>query len=109
MHFNQSYTDHAPLYEFVKGLPDESIITIHGNKSRQIEFISGKEVFSYTKFIGLESNEFYLKLNELNVTHLAETCYKNPWDKDVLEELESQGRLVRVFSDSCSILYNVKR
>jgi len=109
LHFNQDYNNHVPLYEFVKDLPDESKIVIHGNKTRQIEFIAGKEAISPTTFMRLESEQLYLKLNESGITHLAETCYKNPWNKDVLEELESQGKLVKVFSDGCSNLYGVNR
>ncbi len=109
MHFNQDYNNHVPLYEFVKDFPDESKIVIHGNKTRQIEFITGKEAISPTNFMRLESEQLYSKLNESGITHLAETCYKNPWNKDVLEELESQGKLVKVFSDDCSNLYGVNR
>ncbi|MFA4855180.1 MAG: hypothetical protein WC634_01160 [archaeon] len=109
MHFNEDYNSHAPLYQFVKELPEGSIVAIHANKVRQIESISGKETVPYPKFAGLEPNQLYSKLVELNVTHLAETCYKNPWDKVILDELESQGLIAIVFSDSCSTLYDVKR
>ena len=109
MHFYTDYNNHVPLYEFIKDLPDESKIIIHGNKTRQIEFIADKEAVSSSYFSGLESEEFYSKLNESGITHLASTCYKNPWNKDVLDELESQGNLVSVFSDDCSNLYGVTR
>ena len=93
----------------VKDLPDESKIIIHGNKTRQIEFISDKEAISSSYFSELGVEELYSKLTESGVTHLASTCYKNPWNKGVLKELESQSKLVSVFSDECSILYRVIR
>jgi len=109
LHFYQSYNDHVPLYEFVKDLSDESKIVIHGNKTRQVEFIAGKKAISPTNFMRLESEQLYLKLNESGITHLAATCYKNPWNNDILEELERQGKLVKIFSDDCSNLYGVNR
>lgn len=109
LHFYQSYNDHVPLYEFAKDLPEESKIVINANKARQIKFIADKDAFAPTNFRGLDAEQLYLKLNESGITHLAETCYKNPWNKAVLEELESQDKLVKVFSDDCSNLYRVNR
>ena len=109
MHFNEDYANHDPLYQFAKDLPQGTVVAIHANKARQVEFISGKEAVPYVEFAGLGSADLHSKLVELNVTHLAETCYKNPWGSAVLDELESQGLIAIVFSDDCSTLYEVKR
>ncbi len=109
LNFYEDYNNHIPLYEFAKGLPEGSVIAIHPNKTRQLPFITGVQSVSFAYFNDLKQEELIQKLNEYNVTHIAATCYKNPWDLDVLNSLEQQYLLEKVFGDNCSTLYWLKK
>ena len=109
LHFYEDYGNHLPLYEFAKGLPEGSVIAIHPNKTRQLPFITGVQAVSFAYFNGLGRDRLIQKLDEYGVTHIAATCYKNPWDLDVLNSLERQGLLEKVFEDDCSSLYWLKK
>ncbi len=109
LHFNATYNEHLPLYNFIKELPNDSTIAIHPNKQRQITFIAGKASDSFSRFQGIEPENLYTALKGRGVTHLAATCYKNPWDMDALAWLEQQGFLEKVFEDKCSTLYKVSK
>jgi hypothetical protein len=108
-HFWQDHEDHVPLYNHLKELPGESVIALHPNKARAIAFITGKQYVSYSEFYSLAgAEETFAKLKELNVTHLASTCYKQQWDQQVLKQLEQGEKLGTVYQDSCSTLYQVR-
>jgi len=108
MHFSNDYNAHVPLYEFVKGLPSESRIAIHPDKTRQIQFISGKEPVSFARFQNMDAAQLKEALGDFGATHLAATCHENPWDMQSLEQLSQEGFLQSVFQDSCSTVYEVK-
>lgn len=109
VYFSTDYNNHVPLYNFISDLPEESAIAIHPNKTRQIAFIAEKEPVSFALFNGLEKDALKTVLLEENVTHVADTCYKITWNKDVLNQFESEGFLKNVYADNCSNLYEVQR
>ncbi len=109
MHFNATYNDHLPLYNFIKELPNDSTIAIHPNKQRQITFIAGKASASFSSFQGLGPENLYTALKGRGVTHLAATCYKNPWDLETTGQLVKEGKLHAVFADKCSTLYELRK
>jgi len=106
-HFGSDYREHVPLYDFVKGLPDGSVVAIHSNKARQIAFIAEKKDIPHEYFDNLDAEQFKSTLKQYGVTHLAETCYKNPWDQSIIEQLRNEGLLDRLYSDKCNTLYEV--
>lgn len=108
-HFGSTYSDHLPLYNFVKELPEGSAIAIQSNKARQISLISGKRDLPFEYFKGMDREGLKAGLDEYNATHLALTCYKDPWDKGIIGELEEEGFLLEIFKDSCSTLYKINR
>jgi hypothetical protein len=98
-HFQEQFSSHEPLYEFMAGLPEGSVIAINSNQTRQTEFISEKETVSSYK-LGYTPSDW-------NASHIATTCYKDFWDRQKLSGFEEQGLLEEVYSDGCSILYRV--
>jgi hypothetical protein len=109
MHFRDDYEQHLPLYQFVKTLPADSVVAIHPNKARQVSFISEKKDFQYvTRFDSLGSGQLYDELKKEGITHIAATCYKNPWNMQAIEEMAAEGKVLLVYSDECSNLYEVK-
>jgi len=109
MHFANDYNSHRPLYEFAKALPSDSKIAIHANKQRQVGFISEKETASHFDFQGMGAQQLASALNAENVSHVAITCYKNPWDMEAIGQLVDTGILSPVFEDKCSTLYKVSK
>ncbi len=109
LHFNNTYNQHMPLYNFIRELPERSKVVIHSNKLRQVRFIAEKQVEHYSSFYGLDAQQMYAALKEQNVTHLADTCYAPTWEKGTIEQWLQQGVIAVAYSDSCSTLYELKR
>ncbi len=101
LHYHNQFQSHEPLYNFFKTLPEESVVAINSNQTRQTEFVSERETVSSYK-VGYESGFE-------GVTHVASTCYKDFWDRGRLESLEEAGGLVKVYEDRCSVVYEVKK
>ncbi|MCX6799384.1 MAG: hypothetical protein NTW59_04810, partial [Candidatus Diapherotrites archaeon] len=129
LHYNADYARHEPLFAEIGKLPAGSTVAIHSNKARQISFLydtgtvacgeeRGKpmsEVIlcvsssSAVKTVNpADSEGVYSSLRQLGATHLAETCYKSPWGETVLPALEAKGKIAKVYSDQCSILYEIR-
>ncbi|MBN2067037.1 MAG: hypothetical protein JW744_01060 [Candidatus Diapherotrites archaeon] len=109
MHFAQDNSRHLPLYEFIKGLPQNSVVAVHPNKARQVEFIAGRAAFPYkAAFSEMDSSQLYAELNALGITHVAATCYKNPWGMQAIDEMLTLELLGQVYADECSTVYMVK-
>jgi hypothetical protein len=109
MHFRDDYENHVPLYQFVKTLPADSVIAIHPNKTRQIEFISEKKAFAYkTSFDPMDAGQLYSELKKDGITHVAATCYKNPWNMQAIGQIVAEGKADIIYNDSCSNLYAIK-
>ena len=109
MHFRDEYENHVPLYQFVKALPADSVIAIHPNKIRQIGFIAERKAFAYKeRFDDLNAAQLYSALRAEGITHIAATCYKNPWNMQAIEEMQAAGQAKLVYSDQCSNLFELK-
>ncbi len=108
MHFRQDHDRHVPLYQVIQGLPDGSLVSIHPNKMRQVEFITGKSVYPFKqRFLLMDSQQLYSELKGLSITHIAVTCYKSTWGQEVINQMLAAGQLTEAYSDSCSTLYEV--
>ncbi len=106
LHFRAEYENHVPLYQFVKSLPADSVIALHPNKIRQIGFIGEKKAFAYkTRFDSLGAAQLYSALRTEGITHIAATCYKNPWNMQAINEMVYRRNIKDIYSDSCSTLY----
>lgn len=109
LNFHGDYASHVPLYGFIGTLPEGSAIAVHPNLTRQVEFITGRVAVSFAYFGNLGAEQLEQALEKKGVTHIAATCYKNPWGMGELAALEQEGFLEIVFEDDCSTLYKVKR
>jgi len=109
MHFNQEYNNHLPLYNFIKELPDGSIIAVHEEKKRQVYFIGEKEFASHAWFYKMNKEEMQEAFDARDVSHIAKTCSQNPWDVEIMDSFLEEGYLQQVYQDSCSTLYKINR
>ena len=110
--FNGELAPNAALFEKISGLPKDSLVLVHGNRTRDVEFFTGIDAVGATKstpeFIVDNADEFYSSINNLGITHIAVVCYKDPFNKAVLSELEGEGRIANIFEKDCTGLFEVR-
>ena len=109
MHFYEDYSNHVPLYNFIKELPEDSVIVLHPNKFRQVRFIAERGAIANNLLVRLSSEEVREALGNTNATHIAETCYRQTWDPEMFKDFLEQGFVSKVFEDKCSTLYRINR
>jgi len=67
---------------------------------------TGDDILDYTQSIS--AKELYAKMKELGVTHFALTCrWDDPWNREEVGKLESEGKLLKIFQEGCAALYEV--
>ena len=109
MYFRQQFDQVSPALEFARQLPSGSVIAVHPNQTRQVEFISEKKAFGYqTSFDLMDAAQLHTELKSHGITHIAPTCYKNPWNMQAIEEMAASGKLQQIYGDECSKLFEVR-
>jgi len=112
IYFNESFQKHKPLYDYISTLPEDAAVIIHSNKFRAVEFFGQRQGFGFDETVLLEGAETAVEVYEVlkknGITHLAATCYKNPWEEELILELFERGYLKTVYSDDCSTLYKIE-
>ena len=112
MFFKDVFEKHLPLYNAISETPQNSLVLVYSNNTRAVSFFSSRNPFGFNdndaRFESNNASEFLSKVKQFNITHIAQTCYKSPLNKKFLNELEQQGLVKEIFSDSCAKLYEVK-
>ena len=110
--FKDVFEKHLPLYNAISETPQNSLVLVYSNNTRAVSFFSSRNPFGFNdndaRFESNNASEFLSKVKQFNITHIAQTCYKSPLNKKFLNELEQQGLVKEIFSDSCAKLYEVK-
>jgi len=112
-HNNETFRKHEGLYDFLDTLPQDSKL-IGNQQGRQVNFYTGLEcclLSTYDPKAEIYNIQNGSEVKELLVnngcTHIALTCYKNPWSKDLIERFAREGFFKKVFEDDCGTVYEV--
>ncbi|MFH1225456.1 MAG: hypothetical protein V1676_06665 [Candidatus Diapherotrites archaeon] len=108
IYYANDQANSASLYAQIALLPEDAKIAIQPNLLHAVNFISGRDaIWKEIGFSASSATELHAKLLSFGVTHLATVCRKDPWDKEMLAELQSEGKLRLLFRENCSALYGV--
>ena len=101
------YEKHAGLFEFAKALPESAKIHSMEN-GKALAFYSDMRSGEISGIYDLKAGEIYGKLREGGFTHIAVSCYRNPWDDERLSEMEAASLIERIYRDDCARVYEIK-
>lgn len=112
VYYQNVFQKHSGLYSAISALPEGSHILIQPTKTRSVEFYSGREASDYLdynpEFFSLQNpSEVYRELKKFGHTHLAVTCYREQWSREVLDEMEGAGYIKKIYADECALLYKI--
>lgn len=105
--YSKNFEGTRGMLDFVSGLPQEAKI-FSQESGRAIGFYSGKDFGFDTGVYSLPPGNAIAKIKFLGFTHIAISCYRPGFPKQLLVSLESEGFIKRIYNDSCSIVYVVE-
>jgi hypothetical protein len=109
--FNNALSPNDLLYEKISELPSDAKILISANRSRDVEFFAGRTSLGADtgtpEFLVSDAGKFYDVVKKAGVTDIAVVCYKDPFNKEVLQQLQQENKISVIFSKDCSQLYEV--
>ena len=109
--FNNALSPNDLLYEKISELPNDAKVLISANRSRDVEFFAGRTSMGADtgtpEFLVSNPADFYNAAKKAGITDIAVVCYKDPFNKEMLQKLEQQNKISVLFSKDCSKLYEV--
>ncbi len=107
-YFHGVYEKHAGLYAFADTLPKQSNV-FSSTRHQQIEFLTGLRSSGKEELFGQPMSYALVDgvLKAGGFTHLAWTCYKDLVPRPLVDQLEANGRLKPIYSDSCTQVYTL--